>query len=224
MPILFVCMVEATSGLVTDIIGAYNSFLANLPSGTQNFLNLFLLVFLIVAYSIIIWKFYRFISTKNIFGLDLNKYNKSNHRTIEKLLAGMLYFFEYIVIIPFLIFFWFAILTFFLSFLTVGIEIDIILLISALVIASIRMTAYYKEELSRELAKLFPFNLLAIAMLTPGFFNLERILQNFSRLPDFFNEIIVYLLFIIILEIVLRFFDFIFSLFGLEEEGEEKEA
>ena len=61
-------------------------------------------------------------------------------------------------------------------------------------------------------------------MLTPGFFNLERILENFSLLSGFFDKVIAYLIFMIVLEIVLRFFDFIFSLFGLEEEGEEKEA
>ena len=217
-------MAEVATGIILDIINAYNWFLSNIPVGTRSFINLFLLVILIVAYSIIFWKFYRFIATKNIFGLNLNKYNKSNHRTVEKLLAGLLYFVEYIIIIPFLIFFWFAILTFFLLLLTVSIDIDIILIISALVISAIRMTSYYKEDLSRELAKLLPFNLLAIAMLTPGFFNLERILENFSLLSGFFDKVIAYLIFMIVLEIVLRFFDFIFSLFGLEEEGEEKEA
>ena len=217
-------MAEAATGIILEIINAYNGFLSNMPAGTRSFINLFLLVILIVAYSIIFWKFYRFIATKNIFGLNLNKYNKSNHRTVEKLLAGLLYFVEYIIIIPFLIFFWFAILTFFLLLLTVNIEISTILVISALVISAIRMTSYYKEDLSKELAKLLPFNLLAIAMLTPGFFNLERILENFSLLSGFFDKVIVYLIFMIILEIVLRFFDFIFSLFGLEEEGEEKEA
>jgi len=217
-------MAEAATGIILEIINAYNGFLSNMPAGTRSFINLFLLVILIVAYSIIFWKFYRFIATKNIFGLNLNKYNKSNHRTIEKILAGLLYLVEYIIIIPFLIFFWFAILTFFLLLLTVNIEISTILVISALVISAIRMTSYYKEDLSKELAKLLPFNLLAIAMLTPGFFNLERILENFSLLSGFFDKVIVYLIFMIILEIVLRFFDFIFSLFGLEEEGEEKEA
>lgn len=215
-------MAEVTSGIIFEIIKAYGSLMANLPIGTKNFINLFLLVILIVAYSIIMWKFHKFISVKNILGLNLNKYNKSDHPLWEKMLAGMLYLLEYIIIIPFLTFFWFAIFTFFMVLLTNGIEIETLLLISALVLASIRMTSYYKEDLSRELAKLFPFTLLTIAMLTPGFFDVERIIANFSAISGFFGEITFYLLFIIVLEIVLRFFDFIFSLFGLEEEGEEK--
>ncbi len=217
-------MAEVTGGLIGEIIKGYNIFLASLPLWAQNFINLFLLVILIVAYSILIWKFYRFIATKNFFGLNLNKYNKSNRNLGEKIGAWFLYLLEYIIIIPFLIFFWFAMLTFSLTILTVGIEIDVILIISALIIAAIRMTAYYKEDLSRELAKLLPFNLLAIAMLTPGFFDLERIIGNLSKLSTFFNDIIIYLLFIVLLEVILRFLDFIFSLLGLEEEGEEKEA
>ena len=217
-------MAGVTEGMILDIINAYNGFLSNMPLWAQNFINLFLLVIVVVAYSIFIWKFYRFIATKNVFGLDLNKYNKSKHPLIAKVLAGGLYFLEYIIILPFLIFFWFAIFTFFLTLLTKDIEISVILVISAIVIAAIRMTAYYKEDLSRELAKLLPLNLLVIAMLTPGFFDLSRVIQNFNRLSDFFNEIIIYVVFMVSLEIILRFFDFIFSLFGLEEEGEEKET
>ena len=216
--------IEVTSGLIFEIITAYNNLLDMLPFGARNFLNLFLLVILIVAYLIVMWKFHKFISVKNIFGLNLNKYNKSSHQLWEKMLAGTLYLLEYVIIIPFLIFFWFAVFTFFITLLTTGIEIDTILLISALIVAAIRMTSYYKEDLSRELAKLLPLNLLAIAMLTPGFFDLERIISNFSGLSGLFGEIIIYLIFIIGLEIVLRFFDFIFSLFGLEEEGEEKQV
>lgn len=217
-------MAEVAEGLVADLIEAYKGFLANLPSWAQHFVELLLLVILVVAYCIFIWKLYRFISRKNFFGLNLNKYNKSNHPLTEKIIAGALYFLEYIIILPFLIFFWFAIFTFFLVLFTNNIEVNTILVIAAVIIAGIRMVAYYKEDLSKELAKLLPFNLLAIAMITPGFFNLERVIENFSKISIFFNEIIIYLLFIVCLEIILRFLDFIFSLFGLEEEGEEKEA
>jgi hypothetical protein len=217
-------MAEVTVQLIADIITFYNGFLASLPDWAQNFMNLFFLVILVVAYSIIIWKFYRFIARKNLFRLNLSQYNKSQHPVLEKLIAAVLYFFEYIVIIPLLIFFWFVIFTLFLLLLTKDIEVGIVLVIAAVIISAIRMTSYYKEELSREIAKLLPFTLLAVVMITPGFFNFERIIENFAKIPVFFNEILIYLLFIACLETLLRFFDFIFSLFGLEEEGEEKEG
>jgi len=217
------------AGFGTKLIGVYDSFILTLPSWAQHFIALFLLVLLIVAYSIFIWKLYRFVAKKNIFELNLNQYNKSEHPVLEKFLASIFYIFEYIIILPFLIFFWFAIFTIFLIFLTENLEIQNLLIISATIIAAIRMTSYYNENLSKDLAKLLPFTLLAVSILNPDFFNIERIISHFSRIPEFFNQIIIYLLFIIILEIILRFFEFVFSLFDvgekiIEENGEVKKV
>lgn len=203
---------------------SYNLLISSLPSFMQNFINLFLIVALIFIYAIFIWKFYRFISTKNILGLNLNQYNKSSFPFLTKLIAGGFYFLEYIIILPFLIFFWFTIFSLFLIFLTEDLSINAILILSAVIIASIRMTSYipeYGEALAKDLAKLLPFTLLAVSLLSPEFFNFERILGNLVQIPEFFSQITGYLLFIITIEIILRFFDFIFSLFGVEEETEK---
>lgn len=212
--------------LAIEFTGLYREFIAFLPSPLGQFFNLLILVLLIVLYSIFIWKFYKFISTKNFLGLNLNRYNRSQNPMFTKLLAGAFYFLEYIIILPFLIFFWFSIFTFFLIILTATKEISQILVISAAVIAAIRMTAYYKQNVSEEIAKMLPLTLLAVIVLNPNNFSeaqyIERILTHLSQIPDFFGQIIYYLGFMIGLEIILRFFDFIFSLFGLEEETEEK--
>jgi len=211
------------SNLGVELFNIYKEILSGLPQNVGSFFNFLVLVLLIVVYSIFVWKFYKFIAKKNILGLDLNKYNKSSHPFFTKLIAGMFFFIEYIIILPFLIFFWFATFTLFLIFLTEELDIQTLLIISATIVAAIRVTSYYKEDLSKDIAKLLPFTLLAVSILTPGFFNVERIFTQFSELPGFFNNIIYYLIFIIILEIILRFFDFIFSLFGLEEENKEEE-
>ncbi len=212
---------EGVENLGTELMGFYQDFISSLPPIAGNFFNFLILVLLVVVYCIFIWKFYKFIAKKNILGLDLNKYNKSEHPLFTKLLAGALYFAEYIIILPFLIFFWFVVFTFFLMFLT-DLEISTLLIVSATIIAAIRITSYYKEDLSKDVAKLLPFTLLAVSILTPNFFNIERIFTHFTNLPNFFGNIAYYLLFIIVIEIILRFFDFIFSLFGLEEEKIEE--
>lgn len=209
---------EVINGFGAGILEAYNSFLLVLPTWAQTFINLFLLVLLVVIYAVFVWKFYRFVSKKNIIELNLKKYSRAEHPVLAKLVAGGLYFIEYIIILPFLIFFWFAVFTLFLIFLTENLEVSTLLLISAVIIAAIRMTSYYSEDLSKEIAKLLPFMLLAISLLSPNFFNLERIFSHFSELPNFFGNIAYYLIFIIGLEVILRFFDFIFSLFGVGEE------
>ncbi|MBU1129205.1 MAG: hypothetical protein KJ949_01075 [Nanoarchaeota archaeon] len=66
--------------------------------------------------------------------------------------------------------------------------------------------------------------MLAVSILNPGaVFSFEKILGQINEIPDFLTLITSYLLFTILLEIVLRLFDFIFSLFGLEEDEKDKE-
>lgn len=204
------------------LIQGYNIIGSILPEWARGFLNLFLIVVLIFLYALFIWKLYKFIAKKNIFGFNLNKYNKSQHPFFIKLVAGSFYFIEYILISPFMIFFWFSIFAFFLILLTENLTLGTVLITSAAVVAAIRISAYYNEDLSKELAKLIPFTLLAVSLLNPGFFNVERVFTQLAKLPGFINNIIIYLIFIIGLEIILRFFDFIFSLLGVNEEVKEE--
>jgi hypothetical protein len=169
-----------------------------------------------------VWKFYQFISKKNPLGLNLNeKYKPNQYSFGTRLFAGFLYFVEYVLILPLLIFVIFAVFTMFLIILSSSNEVSQILTISATVIAAIRITSYYSETLSQEIAKLLPFMLLAVAVLNPNTFievqYVERIVNHLATIPTFLGQIWYYLLFIIAIEVVLMFFDIIFSLFNLGE-------
>ncbi len=201
-----------------EVADLYNLLINSLPSGGEVFLNLFLIAVLILVYSIFIWKLYKFIARRDILELNLAQYNKLEHSLWAKLLAGFFYFLEYIIILPFLLFFWFGVFAFFILMLSTR-EVSQILLISAAVIAAIRMTAYYSQDLSKDLAKMVPFTLLGIFLLTPGFFDIPRIINSLAKIPSFLNHILFYLMFIFILELILRFFDFIFRLFGTESDS-----
>ena len=204
--------------LAEGITEAYNLFVESLPLWAQNFISFFLLALLILVYAVFIWKFYRWIATKNLLELNLNKYNKSEHPAMSKMLAGAFYLLEYIIILPFLIFFWFLIFTVFLLVLTTNLPVGTLLIISATIIAAIRMTAYYNEDLSKDLAKLIPFTLLGVSIINPNFFNVSRIITQVSEIPQFVTHIVSYLIFIVALEIVLRIFEFAFSIFNLKDE------
>jgi len=180
----------AVGSIGTNLLETFNLLIGILPPFSQNFIKLFILVLFVVVYSIFIWKFHKFIATKNILGLNLSKYNKAEHPVLIKIIAAGLYLIEYIIFLPFLIFFWFSIFTLFLIFFTKDLPLQSLLIISAIIVSVIRMTSYYKKGLSKELAKLLPFTLLAVSMLNPAFFNTERILGHLNKLPDFFEEII----------------------------------
>jgi len=206
-----------------NFFNTYTIFISTLPVFIQQLINFFLIVLLIVIYAIFIWKFYRFMANKNIIDLNLNKFNRAKHPTTVKLMASIFYFIEYILILPFLIFFWFGVFTFFLILLTEGLTMDKILIISATIVAAIRMIAYYSNDLAKDLAKMLPLTLLAIAITKSGFFDLERILGHLNNLPAFFGQIIIYLIFIILLEIALRIFELFFNLLGIDNDDKEED-
>lgn len=216
------------TGFSVTFLSTYNSFIEILPIWAKNFISFFLLVLLVVIYSIMVWKFYKFISKKNPLDLNLNeRYNPKENSFGTRFVVGTLYFTEYILILPLLIFVVFGVFTLFLITLSSSQEVSQILIISATVIAAIRITAYYRENLSQEIAKILPFMLLAVAVLNPETFTqvqyVERIINHLNTIPNFLDQIWGYLIFIIVIEAMLMFFDTIFTLFNLQEPEEVEE-
>src|SRR3989344_1221995 len=182
-----------------------------IPQEYQVLFNLSAYTLLIVLYSIFIWKFYKFLASKEIIHLNLKQYNYSNNPFLEKLFAVGLYTIEYLIILPFLVLFWFAILSSFLMVLSESENALQILLISAAIIASTRITAYINEDLSREIAKVFPFTILVMFIIDPNFFDLTDLFEKISQIPEFLNNITIFIVFIFAIEFVLRFLSEIYE-------------
>lgn len=184
------------------------------------FANLFFLTILVAVYIIFIWRLHIFISTKNILRLNLNKYTKTKHPILAKIAAGFLYFLEYIIILPILIFFWFMIFAILLIFIARGMEPGAIILLAAITIAVLRVIAYipkYGESASAETAKVIPFTLLAVGLTEPLFFDSEEIMTRVSDIPQLFQGISQYIFFIVAIELILRSLTFVVSMF--EKKG-----
>ena len=76
-------------------------------------------------------------------------------------------------------------------------------------IGAIRMLSYYNEELSVDVAKVFPLTLLIIFIISPGFFSLERVFNNLAGVPELLGSIVSFGMLIIGIELVLRVLDLI---------------
>ena len=213
-------MLNETGVILSDLYKVFNSAL---PSWMQSFAGVFFLSLLIVIYAVFVWKFYRYVARKNILELNLKKYNTSEHPIFSKASGIFFYLVEYIFILPFLIFFWFGIFTVFLVFLNESLSTSAVLVVAAAIIGAVRMTAYYNEEAAKEIAKFLPLMLLAISILNPSFFNIERIFSTLAEIPTLIGSASIYLIFIIVLEVILRTFDFLFSLMGINSEKEKEE-
>jgi len=179
------------------------------------------LILSISVYSVFIWYFYRFIAKRDILKLDLNKYNQFKFGFLLKFFAVIFYIIEFIVIIPLLVIFWFAIFSLLLLLLAKEQPPSSIVLIAISVVGAIRLTSYFNEDLSKDLAKMIPFTLLAIAIITPGFFDFSLTMQKIYEVPLLLNNILIYGVFIIILESLLRLGNLVHSLISPSEEISE---
>ncbi len=211
-------------GVTETLTGLYDSFIKGLPDPVPTFVTLLILTIIIAVYSVFIWKFYNFISTKNVLSLDLKKLNKLEHPVSAKILASLFYVLEYLIILPILIFFWFAFFTALLTVLSKELPANAIILISAMIIAAVRVTAYipkYGESVSGEIAKIVPFTLLGISLTNPNFFKIDEIFLQFNKVLPLINDIWIYLFFIIALEFLLRIIFSIASIFRSKEKESE---
>lgn len=216
---------EIASNFLQEVVNSYQTFLLALPPWFQGFINIFILMTFILVYAIVIWKFYKYISKKDLFELNLGKHNRAKKDSfVFSVIEGVLYLIEYIIVLPFAVFLWFSIFTFFLILMTSeSMALDKILILSAVIIAVVRAAAYYKRSLAEDISKLIPLTILAAVITDPQFISGEigsQIIYSLSEIPTFLGEIFIYLGFIILLEIILRLVDFVFNIFKPEEEEE----
>jgi len=166
---------------------------------------LVLFVIGIVIYSIFIFKFYRFIARKDIFTLDTDTNGLTGILANLKQGASKVYYaFKHILLYPLIIIFYFLVIVTFFAFLAKTQAMESIMLIAMALVTSIRVTAYYDEDLSKDLAKMIPFALLGIFLVDISYFSFDGSLAAIMSIPSFWKTIIYYLLFAVVLEFVLR--------------------
>ena len=163
----------------------------------------------IVIYLIFIFEFYRFVARRDVFQLRLRRYAHGpigrGIAALENALRVLFYLFEYVVLYPVLIILWYLAFVSFLSFLAFGLGTETLLLIAMAVVASIRITAYYSEDLSRDLAKMLPLALLGVVILQGAeAISVQESVALVVEIPTYWRRILTYLLLLIPLEFGLR--------------------
>ncbi|MFA5173859.1 MAG: hypothetical protein WC438_01635 [Candidatus Pacearchaeota archaeon] len=189
----------------------------SLPEKYQILVGLLFYILFIVLYSLFIWKFYRFLARKDIIQLNLSQYNYAQHPAWEKVTATALYIVEYLIILPFLVLFWFSVFSVFLLVLSKGQTTAQILLITAAIISATRITSYISEDLSKDVAKLFPFTALVIFLLEPESIGLVNFFDKIAQIPSLFQHILIFIIFIFIIEFILRGLSTIVDLISSED-------
>jgi hypothetical protein len=106
-----------------------------------------------------------------------------------------------------------------LLFLAKDIQPDVVLATSFAIILAIRICSYYTEDLSRDVAKMLPFALLGVFLVSPSYFEINDIVNRVNQIPNFANTAIQYLIFLIIIEWILRIIlNIKYLIFGKKEK------
>ena len=158
----------------------------------------------VAIYAIVIFNLYRFMSRKDIFALDFSRFEERSHRFLRKTLHLIFYIAKYLLIFPLFAFFWFCVLVVMIAFLTKAREVEDLLLIAMAVLTSVRVTSYYTEDLSRDIAKMLPFALLGIFLIDLSYFDVDTSISLLNRVGTEWRSIFYYWVFVVLLEFVLR--------------------
>ena len=154
--------------------------------------SVFYLAILIAIYSIIIYNFYRFVARRDCFKPSESKHSKS------------ITFLKYFFLFPLVAVLFYMGFSLMLLFLAKDISLEIVLSTSFAIILAIRITSYYTEDLSRDVAKMLPFALLGIFLVSPSFFEWEDLIDKINSLPEFINIAVQFIILIIIVEWIMR--------------------
>ena len=155
-------------------------------------------------YAIFIFNFYRFLGRRDMFELNLERYQQSKMRALRMTLHFFSYVGKYLILFPMVAFAWFVILTMLLAFLARQQSIESILLVAMTVLSSIRITSYYNEDLSRDLSKILPFGLLAVFLIDLSYFSFSATINALQQAFLSWEIIVYYLAFVIALEFIMR--------------------
>ena len=157
-----------------------------------------------VVYAMFIFKFYRFVAARDMFEMDLSKYEESRYKLMRAFLHLIMYVIKYVLVFPLFAIFWFTVLTLILAFLSKEQAFPQVLLAALATVSAIRATSYYNEDLSRDLAKILPFAVLGIFIIDASFFEVSSSLNVLEQANDNRENILYYLGFLVALEFVLR--------------------
>ncbi len=177
----------------------------------------------IIVYAIFIFKFYRFVAKRDILKLNLKQYSTSDHPTLQKTIAFILYVVEYIIIMPIIIFFWFAVLSAIIIFFSKEADPQRILIVTFSLVGAIRAISYYSEDLSKDLAKMLPFALLGVFLVDITYFSWHNSVSILAQMPSMWKIVLYYLIFIVVLESVFRMLLFIIKPILPKTEEEKAE-
>ena len=158
----------------------------------------------IAVYSGFVFMFYRILAKKALLTLDLSKSADDFGGKVKKYLRSMLFVVQYIVVVPILIAFWTLVLAVILTLLSDSSDHTRNALIATSVVGAVRILAYWTEDLSRDVAKMLPFAVLGVYLVSSTSVQWSEFRELLESLPELAKSFFSSLVLLAILETLLR--------------------
>jgi hypothetical protein len=176
----------------------------NLESFTDQVLPVFAAIVGIVVYSTFVFKFYRFLASRDLIDVDFSQYSEGFTGFLKRLVNGILLIIQNILFAPFLISFWVLILAVILTLLSGGDDLYWNVLVATSIVGSVRVISYFSEDLSRDVAKMLPFAVLGVFLVDAGSFNWDAVSTLWGQLDVFAISFASSMVLVVLLETILR--------------------
>lgn len=156
------------------------------------------------VYAVFVFTFYERVSRRLIFTFEVRGRATQGFGLFW---ARTVYGLKYIFFAPLFLFSWFALLAGLILVMQASMPLQEGLLIGMAMLATIRVCAYYREQLAEDLAKILPLALLGIFILDRSGVDLDGFVMKLGDLPTLFGSLAVYFGFMVCLELLLRVYD-----------------
>jgi hypothetical protein len=190
----------------------YNNTFESIPKDYQAMLSVGLLTVIILLFAFFSWKTCKSLSKRDMLSLDLHKYNSAKHPIVRKVYALMLYFVEYLLLLPLMIGIWIIVFSIFLILLNSHMSVFNATLVSAAIISAVRIISYIKEDFAITIATLIPFNLLALALAEIDSITVNGVIEQSKQIYLVIPTATYFFIFIIIIELIMRSFTLLFNI------------
>jgi hypothetical protein len=151
----------------------------------------------IFIYGFLIFKFYKYLARRDLIKLKID--TLKSHISLKI----FLYLLNQLVLVPILIFFWFLVMVCVLLFLSNNNAAQI-MLVSMGTVAAIRISSYYSQSLSEDLAKLLPLTLFAVFITNLNFSSIIGKIDTVVQMLELLDKLIFYLIFAVVIEFIMR--------------------
>jgi len=157
----------------------------------------------VAVYGVLVFNFYRIMSRRVVFVAAFSQL-RSSEKLRRRVSYYLIYAARYLLVFPILVYVWFWLLVMMVALLYSSKEPDELLLIAMAVLTAIRVTSYYNESLSADIAKILPYGLLGIFLVSFGNFDLDAYVGLLSSIRSESHSAFYYWVFIVAQELVLR--------------------